>query len=433
MTVARESLSFEWEWEPAESIRTPELSATFARLNVSVGDEDVTLVEDRSSRSSRRSIYVALYPLAEWIAFNWWSLLYDSRPSKDLESGAAGPHSVRASGDGFIWPNITIVPEGRNTRVAWRSDKGESRTTPTRYLMTGEALVDAAEIEYELANLVEATIRRLREMDVQGSRLELEWNAIRSLDKEEADFCAAVAKLGLDPFGDGTKCEDQVLQAADRLGQTPALEDFLNSVTIGQFDESLTWVEESLRRVRAERLSAEAPEIILRQVIQKARIPSFDHPWQEGWRQATAARRALEIETEKPFQLDSYLRELSVPVRDRELLAVGQAGDDASPLVVIGRGRRTSAKRFTMARALWRHVGSPSEGPFLISNAYTEVQRIERAFAAELLAPAEGIASLLEVDPSEAQQEDLESIADCFDVSVVVVQHQLENQLLGRT
>ncbi|MCA2186306.1 hypothetical protein [Nonomuraea cavernae] len=51
-----------------------ELRQTWARIEISVGAEYVTLLEDLESGSSRRSIYCPLYPLAEWAAYNWWSL-----------------------------------------------------------------------------------------------------------------------------------------------------------------------------------------------------------------------------------------------------------------------------------------------------------------------------------------------------------------------
>jgi hypothetical protein len=41
-------------------------------------------VEDVGSTSSRRSVYVPLYPLAEWIAFNWWLLAANTRPATIL-------------------------------------------------------------------------------------------------------------------------------------------------------------------------------------------------------------------------------------------------------------------------------------------------------------------------------------------------------------
>jgi Zn-dependent peptidase ImmA (M78 family) len=68
----------------------------------------------------------------------------------------------------------------------------------------------------------------------------------------------------------------------------------------------------------------------------------------------------------------------------------------------------------------------------VVTTAHTYRQRIERAFAAELLAPAEGIAELLESPPETASQEELEQIALRYGVSPVVIEHQVRNHLILR-
>ena len=77
-----------------------------------------------------------------------------------------------------------------------------------------------------------------------------------------------------------------------------------------------------------------------------------------------------------------------------------------------------------MARALWRQVAT-DDTLFVITNAHTDRQKMERAFAAELLAPAAGIAGMLDVDPSDADQQDVDRLAEHFDVSGILIEHQL--------
>jgi Zn-dependent peptidase ImmA (M78 family) len=96
---------------------------------------------------------------------------------------------------------------------------------------------------------------------------------------------------------------------------------------------------------------------------------------------------------------------------------------------VIGQARGESTQRFTLARALWHYLWEDTLF-FLVTTAYTDRQKVERAFAAELLAPASGIAGLLGFDPAAASQEDVDLVAEALNVSPMVVQHQLENQLL---
>jgi len=84
-----------------------------------------------------------------------------------------------------------------------------------------------------------------------------------------------------------------------------------------------------------------------------------------------------------------------------------------------------------LGRALWHRLAA-DEPSFLITTAYTERQKIERAFAAELLAPAVGIEAGLDVPPEEAVQEDLGIVAEHFGVSAILVEHQIDNQILVR-
>ena len=56
MTDSDAELRIRWEWEPGQMVRAPEHAATWARIEISVGPDCLTLVEDRDSGSSRRSI-----------------------------------------------------------------------------------------------------------------------------------------------------------------------------------------------------------------------------------------------------------------------------------------------------------------------------------------------------------------------------------------
>lgn len=172
------SLRIEWDWEAAPLIKAPELRATFARLRIFVGDECITLVEDRESASSRRSITCSLYPLAEWIAYNWWFLQSDNRLTSALailRSRRDPPpkhrpgllrHGLRGAGDGFLFPNLFIIPDGSLTRLLWRSDQAVPSGWPIRFLTQGEAVVNSIELQQTLAGFVESVIERLADSGV---------------------------------------------------------------------------------------------------------------------------------------------------------------------------------------------------------------------------------------------------------------------------
>ncbi|CAJ58934.1 MULTISPECIES: hypothetical protein [Frankia] len=68
------------EWIDAPGVRAPEPAATWARYELWVGGRCVTQVEEPDG-TFRRSVYGSVYPLAEWIATNWWPLTGHIRPS----------------------------------------------------------------------------------------------------------------------------------------------------------------------------------------------------------------------------------------------------------------------------------------------------------------------------------------------------------------
>ena len=126
------SFDFRIEWLEAPGVATPELAATWARYEVWVGDRCVTQVETADG-TFRRGVYGALYPLAYWIASNWWLLASHVRPSAvDTRYWTwqkcfgtfpwLRQHDLPGAGDGMAWPDLTLVPEGAVTRVVWSQE-----------------------------------------------------------------------------------------------------------------------------------------------------------------------------------------------------------------------------------------------------------------------------------------------------------------------
>jgi Zn-dependent peptidase ImmA (M78 family) len=115
-----------------------------------------------------------------------------------------------------------------------------------------------------------------------------------------------------------------------------------------------------------------------------------------------------------------------VPAPDRTLQAYG-GGDQT---VVLGRSGPDVAQRFTVARALWSLLYAPDR-PYLVTAGQAWRQKVERAFAAELLAPAEGLAEVLGGELGLISMEELEEAEQHFNVSSLVIQNQIENQLSG--
>jgi IrrE N-terminal-like domain len=417
-------MSFElrWEWEPGEGIAAPEHRATWARLEWLVNDEYVTRIEELRSGSSRRSIYCSLYPLAEWVAYNWWLLVADARPAASHRDGTWSGmirHNVQSAGDGFVWPDLAIIPQGRRSLVVWRRDRSPRRHSPVRYITDGEEFVNAQELSDQLAYLVEAVIGKLAEDGIRRTPLHEEWEAVTSADAEEKAFCIASARLGLDPYSEGHDSADAITAASHDL-PADVLGDFLDGVDVARIHDATTWVQ---RAIEVAQTTGSAVPGMLRledRPVEASRRGAT--PWAIGWQQANEVRSRLGVGPTESADVERWLRPEVAPTRYAGLQALGS---DSSSTVVLPRQQQTEAQRFTLARALW-HVAVRRDPLFLVTAAYTEQQRIERAFAAELLAPAEGIKQMLDAGSDD---DDLTGIAAQFRVSTMVVDHQIRNQL----
>lgn len=437
-----QDIEIRWEWLAAPSVKAAELRATWARLEIHVGGETLTLVEDKESGSSRRSIYCSLYPLAEWIAFNWWFLRAHSRPASTLSKSRSYArsasdrflqrqrHNVRSAGDGFLWPNLFILPEGGTTRLVWRADPPDVASQVIRFLTSGEVVIESSLLQQRLTDFVEVVVSRLAETGIRDTQLQVEWAAIQSTEPQEAAFCLTSARLGLDPYSEADKYEADILQAADQLDDQ-LLDDFMDVVQPDKISVALEWVAAAQEDIR--RLTAPAADEVEALRSELSPSPDWSHlrPWERGWAQARRVRGTLGIDAADPFELQGILRASARAVPPRGLQALGGKDPDTPALVIVGNHQPEAARRFTIARALW-HLLWQSESRFLVTTAYTDLQKVERAFAAELLAPAEGIAGQLSVDSIHlgVEEREIEELARKYQVSPMIVQHQLDNQIL---
>jgi hypothetical protein len=428
-------LDITYEWlTPDGNVAASELAATWARLEINAGDETITRVEDVVSGSARRSIYGSLYPLAEWIAYNWWSLRanlrlagVNPRPAwmRDERWGKLSGHNLRFAGDGFLWPNLTIIPQGGSTRLVWLKDAASGRNRPIRYIAEGSALLSSESVESVLGELVDNVVIRLVEAGIDSSPMQDEWHAIRALEPDEVAFCAATARLGLDPFGlsDG---ERELIETVGNHLPASLLYDFLDGVEPNAIEPGVMWIKAAQKALGGFEAKLSDGVVAMRQELSGAEFAG--RAWDIGWAQARRARSVLTIPDADPVDVEGLVPIINAHDRERGLIAFGGMTAGGGPAVVSAVDRGVTGQRFAVARAVW-HLVNPGPERFLVTDAHTDRQKTERAFAAELLAPANGVRRLLEVDDGVISFEQLDPIAEHFGVSPLLISHQVENQL----
>src|SRR5918996_2204886 len=246
------SLVFNFDWLSIdESVAAEELRITSSTLEIWVDSECVTMSYDTVNRSVRRSVAVAMYSVAEWIAFNWWLLTHNGRvATAHYPTELRSRHSLTSAGDGYAWPDLMIVPQGEFAELRWR--RTEPVATDIVYATEGHRVVPLVEVQAALTDVVETVISRLEESGITRTPLQEEWTRLASLDREEAEFCEASARLGLDPFSEGIKYAAALESVYEHLDRA-LLIDFLDAAQPTRLEDELAWVQRGLTMARVRR------------------------------------------------------------------------------------------------------------------------------------------------------------------------------------
>jgi hypothetical protein len=436
-------LALDFEWVDPGGARGPELRATWARLEMIAAGEVVTRVLDQQTRSVRDGLYLPLYPVAEWIASNWWHLLYEV-PSPHLAdgNGYSSRHCFAEAGEGFALPALSLEPLGESLRLSWTSRKPPQ--APLEFLGSGVSFLKREAVQAGLMEFVDAVVGRLDEEGVKGTFLQEEWRAIRNLEPDEEEFCRLAATLGLDPFQVPEELADKVIEAAAKAPSEVQEEFFASADLAGLVEEAAALrvaVDaasaaheglESLRELRAEfRASGRAGE----SSVHSTGLP----PWKQGYAAARALRADLDLDGRPLPSFGSLAGALGVECSalEREIrTARGLVTVDG--IVALDREERPGfavkataepARRFTFCRELFEYLATSGTAPAIVTRGATHRQRRNRAFAAEFLLPS---AALRDRFPDgRATLEEANLVADEFAVSWAVLNHQLENHRIA--
>ncbi len=428
-------ITFETEWVPAEGTRGPELASTWASLLIRVDATVVTRVEDRRAQTVRDHVYVPLYPLAESLATNWWFLLHEmDNPDKHRDAAFERRHALVSARDGYAFPNLQIASSGDRTSMAW--EPVEHRWAGLDYLGGDKVWVERDEFRNCCAELVDRVVRRLASCGIEGTLLQAEWAAIQAADQDEAFFCRTAAGLGWDPYA----LSDAQRAAVLRLD--------------GVFDAAI--FDEAIAVLDVEHLEANAGAIATAlepgngTSLPLAQVPTPSaplaprtggSPHEAGYAFARHLRQRLGVDREPLPSIDSLgeaLREnpatLAAAMQPRDLGNVKLlngvvAADEAGLPTLALRDAPESNRRFHFCRGLAEILASPGS-PALLTQARSERQQWNRAFAAEFLAPAAALQA--RVPRPVLDREDVDELAAKFGVSSLLIAHQLENHDIAR-
>lgn len=428
------NLRFDFNWQDPGGARGEELRATWASLSIWIDEDPVTELQDRRTRAVRTSIFLPLFPLAEWLADNWWFLKAEvARPDTTGRREFDRRHNLRWAREGYVLPSLRFVTLGEDVEAEWQSL--EITDAKIRFLASGRAVLPGSVFEATLSDFVNAVVTRLDDMGLSRTTLHDQWLAIQNPDADEQEFCHAAARLGIDPYAIDDQLEAKILDVSSRI-RPELLNDFLSLASVDQLA-----TQESELASAAEAIASDTDGIDAIIGV-RSRAPSLmggANPWESGYRFAEALRANLNGGTWKSRSLHDLAGHLGIDQLDHCLLpeqggcrffdALTGMNQRRNPKFLIEKKRKDS-RQFAFCRALFEHLTSPPDRFAVVSGLRTDRQQMNRAFAAEFLAPHRMLRS--DLSGTVIGEDEIEDLATDYGVSTFVVRHQIENHQLAR-
>ncbi len=163
------------------------------------------------------------------------------------------------------------------------------------------------------------------------------------------------------------------------------------------------------------------------------------NPWESGYKFAEALRENLNGETWKSHSLHELAGHLRIDQLDHCLLpekagcrfldALTGLNQRQNPKFLIEK-KREDSRQFAFCRALFEHLTSPPDRFAVVSGLRTNRQQMNRAFAAEFLAPHRMLKS--DLSGAVIGEDEIADLATEYGVSTFIVRHQIENHQLAR-
>jgi hypothetical protein len=422
-------------WEAA-GLGTPEVLATTGRLRLQVGEVNLTEHDDTFSKTIREEVLVSAYPLAFWLAGNWWRLLHEPRPPERLRPTTDWrlAHEWPAANAGIIWPALVIASEGSTVQFQAETAAG-SRQQSIRYLnrLPVPVSIPREQVEATLDVFIASVLDRLEAWDAIHTELLDLWQEVKAerTDAEASRYRRLEACLGFDP----DEGPEPLMEQAIRMAATMGARNFSEIAPVyGRASHgNAAGLQQLQQLLQSPALEARLQvfEVVFQKPMQSR------SPWRRAQQLARALRQHLGLSNEPIptdllcdlFGLKRQVFESTLPPT-RQPIAVAVPGPTGKIALHL-RKFYPSARRFELARFIGDALvtGSRTESWYVSSDIPTDRQKIQRAFAAEFLCPAEGALEQLSGDYSEPA---VEQVAERFGVSTEIVNNLIANQEVNR-
>ena len=417
------------QWMPTDH-GPEEIRQTSGFMRISVRNRLLTRVDDDRAKSVRDSVFLSSYPLALWFASSWWRLCWEPKPKEVPSVNWYMSHEMHGAGHGYLWPPLRFESDGEEITITCTPSHAESKES-IRYLNDCHESIPVSEFREVVELFIQTVLARLEAIGVMETDLHTLWREVKS---EQADsritlFRKMEALLGFDP----DEVSESIASALQRLpiqaGEAAAIE---ITAACSQQDPTLILggIEET---THSHGILCDFSGIT---ELRKINLPHpiGTPPWDQGRNLARAVRNALNIGGAVSNQILSDVAGLTVqnliggdaPMARMPLSLAIRKGDDHREVNLLFRSKHRHGRRFGLSRWMIDLLVASDQDRWLpATGSKMARQKMQRAFAAEFLAPIDALQDFLGADRTDEDR--IDEAAEYFDVSSQTVWNQLTN------
>jgi hypothetical protein len=334
----------------------------------------------------------------------------------------------------MAYPDLTVFRKEDDIVLCWFPDPTDT-TTQGRFMDGGMGTEDRATVEAALESLVVKVLARMGEASDESAAAFVEsWNAILAARRNhgETALCQRLAMFGQDPYAE--ELPEAIEEAVDDLSfSSEVVQDLLSASTPDSLANDVSSTTSLLAGLPA--TTGPHPR---RATGFVPRASGELLPYRAGYARVSEVREYLRLPDDEPLHdLDEVIERLmGKPVqawqsRGESGICGVEAAVQINGVAAISaiRRRPRSDQRFLLGRALhhWLYATTDEAPQRLLTKGHDWPQATSRAFAAELLAPARALSRRLSGGADWERQDEL---AEEFQVSSMVIAHQIENHRL---
>lgn len=429
-TMSASSFKISMQWAPPFTPCDTEEEISLGDMLIEANEQTLTKNVSSITRSLRDSIRVSSYPLALWFTACWWRLLYEPIPSgEQIEKSYSwkNSHSLVSANSGYMWPHISFIPDGRFITIISSQQFSDSKL-PLFYLGSKDALiVDNKIFITAIKDFIKLTIDRLDDYKKYNTNLHTLFMQLHN-EMEDEDFALyrrVEALLGYDPDEAPAHVIEKI-ETALKIFNERIVTELLSACSINETVSPIADLESAISMSKTGvkgRWINPLPTKVKHNML----------PWEMGRSLAKKLRMALG-NTDKKIETKTLCNLLGItekeisnshPTHDR--FSVSHVNDDK---LYINLKRESSSyystgRRFQITRLIGSLLAHTDENIFILSDCKTYSQKVQRAFAAEFLAPLDAVRNFIQ---KNVTTETIGKAADHFSVSPQTIAHSLTNQ-----